>query len=205
MNKSSCFKLLAQYVPTCQIALYELYLLIYISIPVSLVVCHILFISYISLQIYLDYIFLWMLPWFLLLVRGRTQCIGRSAPSIFRLTVPVISPSLLLLLFYLFLFFYFLLSSKNQWLFKNSPTPLQIYIALLHTGRFSKNTAFFIANIFTSQGGLNRNSCSIFLSSCSGFSWYCISHCTYMLFMTESCAISMLWSGLVLHTTWSPP
>ena len=110
MNKSSCFKLLAQYVPTCQIALYELYLLIYISITVSLVVCHILFISYISLQIYLDYIFLWMLPWFLLLVRGRTQCIGRSAPSIFRLTVPVISLFLLLLLLHLFLFsiFYFL-------------------------------------------------------------------------------------------------
>ena len=65
---------------------------------------------YISLQIYRAYKFLWMLPWFLLLVRGRTQCIGRSAPSIFRLTVPVISPSLLLLLLHLFLFsiFYFL-------------------------------------------------------------------------------------------------
>ena len=61
----------------------------------------------ISLQIYRAYKFLWMLPWFLLLVRGRTQCIGRSAPSIFRLTVPVISLSLLLL-FYLFPLFLFL-------------------------------------------------------------------------------------------------
>ena len=52
-----------------------------------------------------------MFPWFLLLVRGRTQCIGRSAPSIFRLTVPVISLSLLLLLLlhlFLFYIFYFL-------------------------------------------------------------------------------------------------
>ena len=47
MNKASCFKLFARYFPTCQMALYELYFLVYISIVVSLVVCHILFISYI--------------------------------------------------------------------------------------------------------------------------------------------------------------
>ena len=49
MNKASCFKLFARYFPTCQMALYGLYFLVYISIVVSLVVCHILFISYISI------------------------------------------------------------------------------------------------------------------------------------------------------------
>ena len=51
MNKVSCFKLFARYFPTCQMALYELYFLVYISIVVSLVVCHILFISYIYIYI----------------------------------------------------------------------------------------------------------------------------------------------------------
>ena len=197
---------LAQYVPTCQMALYESYLLIYISVAVSLVVCHFLFISYIYLCKFIVLINFFLNASLIFVISEGEDTVYWAFCPIHLSTycschLSLSSSSSITS----FPFFYFLLSNKNQWLFNNSLTPLQIYIALLHTGRFSKNTAFFLVNIFTSQGGLNRNSCSIFLSSCSRFPWYCISHCTYMLFMTESCAISMLWSGLVLHTTWSPP